>query len=73
MRSTTFKGKVNKIYAVCSSLCPICDKKEIEGITIQSCGETDTLIDYDVLFHVVLAKLTECENCQSKEEIYEEY
>lgn len=71
MSILTFKQKANKIYDVCRSLCPVCDKKEIEGVAIQSCGDTDTLIDYDTLLHVVLAKLHICTDCQSKEEFYE--
>lgn len=70
--SISFKQKVNKVYDVCSSLCPVCDRTLIERTTIELCEEGDTLIDYDELLHVVLAKLDDCERCQSKENFYEE-
>jgi hypothetical protein len=72
MTLLTVKQKAKRIHEICDSMCPVCDKKEIEAVTIQACDETDTLVDYDVIFHIVLAKLDICEKCQFKEESYEE-
>jgi hypothetical protein len=72
MSSLTFKQKTNAVYELCSTLCPICKRQEIGDQVLLACDENDTLVDYEVLFEAVVAKLDVCSKCESKEEIYEE-